>query len=175
MKKLVVILFITIVSMVSIFADTNEINLTYHEDSYQFFEISYDNEAITKDTNKEVNLFLGYSKPIRVKYFANIGTAQKGITLNLIAINGGFKNTGVDDIVPVNFDYTILYDGENNNIASVDVVCDRENYSHVVVKDVEKYRGQFDVVDLVVTWNKNHNWVAGTYECPIQIWIGTEL
>lgn len=175
MKKTTLLLIILFTCILSIFAgDSKDIKLTYHEESYQFFEISYANEAITKDTSKEVNLLSGKSEAIKVKYNANVGTKEKGITLNLVVLDG-FKNVDAEDSLPVNFAYTLLYDSKNNNVAKVSVTCDKENYAHVVVSDVEKYRGGFDVVELVATWDKNHKWIAGTYECPIQIWIGTEL
>lgn len=175
MKKTALLLIILFTCILSIFAgDSKEIKLTYHEESYQFFEISYANEAITKDTRKEVNLLSGRSEAIKVKYNANVGTKEKGITLNLI-VKDGFKNAAAGDSLPVKFTSKLLYDSENNNVATVSVTCDQDNYAHVKVYDVEKYRGGFDVVELVATWDKDHKWIAGTYECPIEIWIGTDL
>ena len=177
MKRFVLLGFLLLLTICSLFAGSRELTLSYTEKAYTNFDFLYGGSLLNEEGNNEktVTLTDGKSKPIIVRWNYNIGPTALGSDVTGISINfttQGFKHTadGVNDQVDVFFDIKVN-DNNSNLYTSLDVSkpSDGANFGLLGIHPNTNIRGTADVAEITVTWDEGHSWIAGEYRCDILI------
>ena len=184
MKKIVSSVLLILLTLCSVFAETNTANrylsLTYSEPEYQRLELYYGSDEIdfVNSSEKNVSLEDGTSLPITIKWNGNTnnGGSYIGVTFSC---DDGFVNKAANHKVPV-------YIAKNDVISKGDVknskgesagtvfVGHQDTKGFVSFRPNEKTRDYLDVAKVYVTWDQ-HNWIAGEYRCDIVVEISGEV
>lgn len=180
-----------------LFADTmfagevssNTITLKYDEPRYQRINIRYDGADITSNAEYDVDLESGSSGYFEFFWDGNIGPNKtEGYNASVFLMVEGFTHTVTGEVTPVTVSvdaYGQLHEEENKEKGKKDISylvygSDGKLAGTTIASTVdipslfflpESYtKGNFPIGRMKLGWDRR-NWPAGTYTCPVTIYV----